>query len=183
MTSTTAAPDVAGTIVGWRTWRLVRIRDGIALSSIYHHALWHAGERVDAQCRVPGARLRRWMHKAHAAPSMDCECGIYAARELRYALCYMADIRQPYLTSYSLSFAVGRVKLWGEVVEGEHGWRATHAYPADLYLPVSMDENPRLVAEALEWVGRFGVPVATVPCDEVKDMVESIKMVAGPVPA
>jgi hypothetical protein len=28
---------------------------------------------------------------------------------------------------------LGRVALWGRVVEHEHGWRASHALPLDLY--------------------------------------------------
>jgi hypothetical protein len=30
---------------------------------------------------------------------------------------------------------IGRVMLWGEVVECEHGWHAACAYPAHLYVP------------------------------------------------
>jgi hypothetical protein len=31
---------------------------------------------------------------------------------------------------------LGRVSLWGEVVECERGYRASHAYPAALYVPL-----------------------------------------------
>jgi hypothetical protein len=30
---------------------------------------------------------------------------------------------------------IGRVALWGEVVEGEFGWRASRAYPLELLIP------------------------------------------------
>jgi hypothetical protein len=31
---------------------------------------------------------------------------------------------------------IGQVLLWGCVVESEHGWRASHAYPARLFVPL-----------------------------------------------
>jgi len=30
---------------------------------------------------------------------------------------------------------VGQVSLWGRVIEGARGWRASHAYPARIYVP------------------------------------------------
>jgi hypothetical protein len=40
---------------------------------------------------------------------------------------------------------VGRVMLWGEVVEGEHGWRNTRAYPKHLNVPrVASADDPRV---------------------------------------
>jgi hypothetical protein len=47
--------------------------------------------------------------------------------------------------------------LWGEVVECERGFRASHAYPLRLYLPVDCTAEDRDdVAHAL---GSYGVPV------------------------
>ena len=33
---------------------------------------------------------------------------------------------------------IGRVALWGDVVEGPLGWRASHAYPIELLVPASV---------------------------------------------
>jgi hypothetical protein len=33
---------------------------------------------------------------------------------------------------------IGRVALWGDVVEGPFGWRASHAYPVELFVPVPL---------------------------------------------
>ena len=54
-------------------------------------------------------------------PGEGCKCGIYAANETAVALKYSKDV-------------LGRVSLWGHVVEHEQGWRAQYAYPDELYV-------------------------------------------------
>jgi hypothetical protein len=36
---------------------------------------------------------------------------------------------------------IGRVALWGEVLEGDHGWRASRAYPAELIVDPLVDDD------------------------------------------
>jgi hypothetical protein len=50
-------------------------------------------------------------------------------------------------------YAVGRVSLWGRVVEHERGYRATRAYPFDLFLPAQHR------ALAIPLAARYGVEV------------------------
>ena len=64
----------------------------------------------------------------HAAPLLACACGIYAARRPEDALVYLTGRDEPGVVGRVL----GRVALWGLVVEAEHGWRAEHAYPFEL---------------------------------------------------
>ena len=64
----------------------------------------------------------------HAAPSLECACGIYAARRPEDALVYLTGRDEASVVGRVL----GRVALWGLVVEGEHGWRAERAYPVEL---------------------------------------------------
>ena len=37
---------------------------------------------------------------------------------------------------------LGRVSLWGKVVEYDHGWRAEFAYPAELFIPARRLHGP-----------------------------------------
>jgi hypothetical protein len=53
--------------------------------------------------------------------------------------------------------AIGRVSLWGRVVENTNGWRAQFAYPYDL-LVYGADEQ--LAADLRR---RYGVDVALAP--------------------
>ena len=55
---------------------------------------------------------------------------------------------------------IGRVSLWGRVIEGDRGFRASHAYPSHLYVPGrslngASDVSPEEVALALTV---YGVP-------------------------
>ena len=56
---------------------------------------------------------------------------------------------------------IGRVALWGEVVEGTRGWRASRGYPAELWVP-QLDGDGTEIAE-LESIAidlaDYGVPV------------------------
>jgi hypothetical protein len=49
---------------------------------------------------------------------------------------------------------VGRLAMWGKVVEGSQGWRAEYAYPEMLYVPF---EVARLIA--MPAADTYGVPV------------------------
>jgi hypothetical protein len=57
--------------------------------------------------------------------------------------------------------AIGRVVLWGTVVEGTHGWRASHAYPAELWLPDADRMGVGLpgIASIALGLADYGIPV------------------------
>jgi hypothetical protein len=96
----------------------------------------------------------------------------------------------PYLSSLFkehedvLHRVLGRVALWGTVVECERGWRASRAYPAHLYVPsprrpalfvLTGLRRPALPAEeiALE-LAAYGVPVEIVECATVRGLAETL---------
>jgi hypothetical protein len=75
-----------------------------------------------------GCRSRfglRWRAHDHGAPNRAHDCGIYACREREDAerLIDQLDGRG------RLPTAIGRVSLWGRVIENTGGWRAQFAYP------------------------------------------------------
>jgi hypothetical protein len=123
-------------ILGWRLWH-VRLHEGdYRLESFtWHHVSWPAGRRLDASCAVHG----------DDAPVAGHECGIYAFRTRELAedlLRRYTGVRQRYgpvpeeppPPRLGRPVALGRVSLWGRVLEREHGFRAQYAYPYDLFV-------------------------------------------------
>jgi hypothetical protein len=132
------APDFIDPVSGWRTWLVVQGHDGARLASVSFPALWPRRQRLRASCgrgfhNGSGPPLRA----DHVAPSLDCSCGIYAARSIdratQIADCATARFRDC-LGRPVLGAALGLVSLWGTVVDCTQGWRAAYAYPARVYV-------------------------------------------------
>ena len=73
----------------------------------------------------PGRPLAAACPHGHPASTLECACGIYAARDPESALVYLTGRDEPGVVGRVL----GRVALWGLVVEGEHGWRGEACLP------------------------------------------------------
>ncbi|HET7137398.1 MAG TPA: hypothetical protein VFI04_03515 [Gaiellaceae bacterium] len=167
------APDFAEPLVAWRVWRVVATKDGYRLGSVVKTALWAPGEPFSAEClREPTlAALFRRKPKAHAAPDDECECGIYAGR-----LSGIREYMAPTATE-AVAHVVGEVMLWGTVIECERGFRASHAYPRRLYVPVggvaASGHRFRSLAAALEV---YGIPVEALdsPASEATRRLEQM---------
>ncbi len=82
----------------------------------------------------------------------------------------------PYVHSHagasgkSLIRVMGKVSLWGTVIETEHGYRASHAYPLRLYIPLHpihrrLRITPAWVAYELMTTYRVEVVPAAMPRD------------------
>ena len=103
-------------ILAWRSWTLTGRRDGSGLllrPVTAGSRPWRPREVTQAACRLA------WSHEA---PNVDCSCGLHATREL--------DL----LRRTRCPAVLGRVALWGRVIEHEHGYRAELAYPQRLRL-------------------------------------------------
>jgi hypothetical protein len=158
---TAAVPDYPEPFEAWRAWRVVRRHDALAIGSIVRSTVWPAGEPLVAECLRPLRKLRdRLGRHGPQVPAESCDCGIYGAR---------LDIVGHYLTELAgrdgggSVHVVGRVLLWGEVVECERGYRASHAYPARLYV-LAHERRARDVALGLR---RYGVPIELLPAGRV----------------
>lgn len=175
MTSGAAAPDYAAPFEAWRTWKVVRGREGPVLSSLFFDLVWEPRLAVHATC------LRRtWLdrlgvlRREHEAPGRRCECGVYAAG-LEQAVSYLwhprvAPRRAPV-------HVLGRVLLWGEVVECERGFRAASAYPAELLVPTAVSGRGRLSAieDVAAGLSRYGIPVRLVECQTREELVRQAR--------
>jgi hypothetical protein len=160
-------------VSGWRVWRVCREIDGaqsapeLALrlleaeergedrpvAQLFRHRLrslteqgfWAPRQRLEARCVHEGA--------AHGpAPSVECECGAWAFRSAARA--------NEVVTAYAeagTALAVGRVWLWGRIVEHDDGWRAQFAYPRDVTLHGAGVDTVDDVRAA------YGIPVELAP--------------------
>jgi hypothetical protein len=189
------APDYAAAFVGWRSWLVVLVEGEFRLCSPVYAMVWPPRAEARAFCRGWGKRGSRPRPAEHRAPSERCRCGIYASVSPAPAAQLLAHVYVPDLAYPVEQPVLGRVSLWGHVVECEHGWRAACAYPAALYVPVlgaqtpsapgrrrltrlldrldawTETPHPERVARALE---RYGVPVELIACRTLRHAAEQL---------
>ena len=171
-----AAPDYIDPLVAWRAWLVVDDEDGARLRSVVFPALWPPGRDLAAECKQrPRQVLRPWRRsEGHRAPSSACDCGIYGASRTASAAEYVG--RTPLggrAAQTVIGYAIGRVRLWGSVVEHKLGWRASHAYPGDLYVPA----GPGAEHIALG-LAAYGVPVEILDCSVRGDLLDALTKAA-----
>lgn len=127
-------PDFVEPMEAWRVWRVARREDHVVLQSLFAGAVWEPEVPLVASCA--GGHRSRWAPwrknpDDHPAPELDCRCGIYGVQSVAAARSYL---ELPPLICRD-DRVIGRVALWGDVVEGPFGWRASHAYPIELFVP------------------------------------------------
>ena len=156
-------PDFIEPFEAWRVWRVGRWQGRIVLKSLFSGTVWEPTVPVTAFCtgvqRVPW-RPWRLQSTGHVAPALDCRCGIYGVRTVAAARPYIDCTPLPYRDDR----VIGRVALWGDVVEGPLGWRASHAYPVELFLRDPATERFGFrrrahVEEVLQALDEYRVPV------------------------
>jgi len=156
-------PDFAEPVEAWRVWRVGLHEDRVVLQSLFVGAVWEPEFPLIASCS--GAHRSRWrpwrkQPNEHQVPELDCQCGIYGVQSVAAARAYLE------LTPLLCGDArvIGRVALWGDVVEGSSGWRASHAYPLELFVPAPVIayrgvRHRAYVNEVLFALEAYGVPV------------------------
>ena len=159
-------PDYVEPVDAWRVWRVVMRERRVVLQSLFAGSVWEPGVPLVASCGA-GHRSRwtPWRKKAtdHPAPELDCRCGIYGVKSVAAARSYLET--PPLLCRDDR--VIGRVALWGDVVEGPLGWRAAYAYPAELFVPAPVVAGSGLrrrayVDEILSALEEYRVPVDLV---------------------
>jgi len=158
-----SVPDYAEPVQGWRAWSLVRCDGRAMLRSLYTNVVWDSGQALSASCQRSRRRFFRPWHRylpSHPAPRMSCTCGVYAAFEPEPIVPLLIPPANPPMGE--LGRAIGKVALWGEVVECARGWRASLAYPQHLYLwspAVGSRRRDEIRAVLDEELSEYGVPV------------------------
>ena len=116
----------------------------------HRRVVWPPGRPLRAVCLIGG----------HDAPAPGCACGFHAHADL-------AALREEGLClSPGEELVAGQVRLWGTVVEDDHGLRAEHAYPDRLFLVSAGGAEDPATAAVLARLEAFGVPVATLAPEE-----------------
>lgn len=162
-----AAPDYLEPVEGWRVWRIGSQNGRIVLESVFVDAVWEPGRALEARCEHRRRSLWppwRVITNEHPAPDEECSCGIYAASTRSAARRYLGV---PSSAGTGLR-VIGRVSLWGDVVESESGWRASVGYPSRLFVPIPAEHARRslrrraVVDEVAVALESYGVPVELV---------------------
>jgi hypothetical protein len=155
------APDYFEPIIGWRSWAVVRKGADFRLRSIAFTDVWPVDEAFTARCYegVTRAHFRLWRKPPQHTPVLlECSCGIHATVDVASAAAYLHlydDVPQRSLCHRAL----GRVALWGSVVEGELGWRSSRAYPQEIFLPADGARRGVRVDRIADGLSAYGVAV------------------------
>ena len=152
-------PDLAEPITGWRAWLVVDTLPALRLHSIARDVVWQPGQAVTARCQPHSRLIPVPRQRAHEVPEPACGCGVYGLRSPRQA----TNVIDPYarLGWRVRHRVVGRVSLWGRVVESQYGWRAEHAYPASLFVPTRRLHGAEIpgIEVIINALTAYGVPV------------------------
>ncbi|GEM_PF-1393158 len=143
-------------IIAWRIWwyREKRLHPSLAgtLPLYIRATAWPPRDTPDARCPLG------W-HDA-PPPHATCTCGYYAVKRLATALAWARARPQQFPSAEAL--VIGRVSLWGHVIEHEDGYRAQRAYPHLLYVL-----GPP--GAARELADLYGVEAYAATWDEVEE--------------
>jgi hypothetical protein len=135
---------------GWRVWTIVETAAGLRLGSPLYAQLWQPGTAAFATCRRAEDPFARPLAE-HEVGSPACGCGFHAVCDPVDAFSYLRGRDEP----GTVARILGEVALWGGVLTGEAGWRATTAYPVQLYTA------DRDLVRAL---APYGIPIRSTEC-------------------
>lgn len=153
------APDFVEPLVGWRAWHVIETPDGLRLHSIGRPVVWEPGVEQRADCRRRSSWPRRRRDRQHPAPEPTCSCGVWAVRRPQLAIAGLDIYGRSWKPVHRV---LGRVSLWGRVVEHDQGWRAECAYPAELFVPSRRLHGPVVpgLDELVEALTVYAVPLS-----------------------
>lgn len=146
-------PDLVQVITAYRAWRAESVNCQVRLFALGQDVIWEPRQKAEAECiqwtfwRKLGLSPNKARPREHEAPDANCGCGIWGFKSFE-------NLRLALGRSYKPS-VIGKVSLWGRVIETENGFRAQYAYPQKLWAC-----SNGWSAEELGLV--YGVPVKTV---------------------
>jgi hypothetical protein len=160
-------PDVVEPVAAWRVWLLDEKTRPWRLDSVILTCRWPVRQELTARCLTSRGDLAG----DHFAPLPGCKCGVYGAARIETLMSYIGF---PYRQD-TRPRVVGLVSLWGKVLEHEQGWRASHAYPLHLWLPIlgptgrPIPDWERIAVDLAD----YGVPVEIVEHTDAESVLET----------
>jgi len=146
-------------VTGWRYWQLAVGATASLRSLSQRGFVWRPEKTMVARCANGVAESHH-----QDVPEIHCGCGIHASIDL-------ASLHAQALCLRPVPLVVGEAALWGRVVTEERAdhrgqdHRGQFAYPLRLSL-VAETLVDVTVAEAIEGLGVYGVPVGVTPLSE-----------------
>lgn len=178
-----SVPDYIEPTVGWRVWDVVEEAGALRLRSPAFLTIWLPRREAMALCRRSFPSLYSAGLPDHLAPHERCSCGLYATQRAADAAPYLSRLFTR--RHCVLHRVMGRVSLWGSVVECRRGWRASRAYPVSLYVPTARKRllsfltrlpPPLLPAEEIALgLADYGVPIEVVDCATPGEVVAAVE--------
>jgi len=173
-------PDRIEPVQGWRVWDVVLLDGTPRLCSLAFWSIWIPGTAAQATCRRAPLEGVVAGLPPHEAPAEACRCGIYATAGLADTLAYSRDVRRRRDTIHRV---VGRVSLWGTVIECEGGWRSSLGYPAALFVPGVRRRRRRVglagadspVEDIAVGLAAYGVPVELLDASDDPELLELLE--------
>lgn len=122
----------SGEILGYRGWFVVQSGPHLYLQSMTHTFVWPHGSTIEGDINQIVWKHKHW-------PDRDIYGGIYAfdtqdrldEEIIKYDSNKFPGVDYD-IDELCLAFAYGKVKLWGEVVQHEKGYRASFAKVASI---------------------------------------------------
>lgn len=160
MTATAAPGQVDGRqaeiIYGHRVWRVMPYTALDGRETVRLCAVGLLGIPKVWNPLVPQQAVCSQHDSHHEAPWYDCECGVWASNDAEWAYRRMILWMQTQ-GGDPVGWAVGRVAMWGRVIEHTKGWRAQYAYPYAVRVESEDEAVARKVrfeyAVDVEWSG------------------------------
>jgi hypothetical protein len=174
------APDQVEPVQGWRVWDVVVLDRAPRLCSLAFWSIWLPGRAASATCRRTPLEGVVAGLPPHTAPAEGCRCGLYATAAAVDTLEYSQDVRRRGDTVHRV---VGRVSLWGIVIECEGGWRASSGYPAAIFVPAVRRRRLRgglsraglPVEEIAAGLAAYGVPVELLDASSDRELLQLLE--------
>jgi hypothetical protein len=145
-------PDAIEPIVAYRAWV---VDPDLQVRSLNRRATWAPGEWMTARC----SRGR------HTAPAEGCACGVYASKDLNVAIALAGAFGLPRENEPPRA-VFGLVQLAGKVIEHDDGYRAEHAWIAQLLPFEGFSRGTESVARVLGVPVGEAIPSASIPTED-----------------
>lgn len=154
-----SVPDLIEPVLAWRYWRVVP-----ETRQLLSREIWPHYQALEARHQMH--TLQAWQQDYDQArermlactgspcpphmPNVLPGCGIYGFKEGTRLFVELGHQEQ------TQSMVVGRVALWGRLIEHEDGWRGQYGYPHDFVYAWPTALGPQLAAA-------YGVPYQEDP--------------------